>query len=647
MLQTNHNSNSNEINNKMANFKSFPQISDEDSWKQISIKPNNYYFAHTEIVNVVIDLELLHSKEKCKIYFLQTNLYDEVLDNIQLNKKTGKQPLSLENQFDYFNNQFDLKKRFIIGKIIRFLDQNLWVYEVMECNKLNLSKPSILTDNFEQLKKLCYFGEYLYFHPNSALLEKNIEMIKQAIPIKLTNKISKEIQFQPYTLGTVVGKLQIVQDPNNIAIEEIEENRILLVKGIGNHNWPPFKGLITTGMQTPLGHISLHCLSKSIPNMTLRNAFDHQLVKQYKDGDYIKLTVKRQEFSIEIANEQQIKENHKQEKMYQSRTRKQLHYNLNSYQLYDLRLDNPESLGAERLGCKAFTLSRMASFNLQNCIQLNGFIIPIAWYHNHVKDLNITQTITQQDFQSNRKYRIKCLQRIRAAIMNKPLDARLIKQTQQKIQNLYLQIGYQSPLSIRSSSNAEELPGFIGIGLYTSKITKKNPTKKALESCIKEIYSSIWKFKAYEEREECFLEQKDSKMAILVQPFYDQEILKATSVCITTNPYNPNFDSYFINSQSMKGSVTDSIGVSEQLIVYSFDNQIVSQTVSKSSLMSDNPVLDERDLKNVYNVLQYLDSKFKQIYINLGFTAVDCELLITNDHRIFIEQVRPFKSKFI
>ena len=53
----------------------------------------------------------------------------------------------------------------------------------------------------------------------------------------------------------------------------------------------------------------------------------------------------------------------------------------------------------------------------------------------------------------------------------------------------------------RSSTNNEDLPGFNGAGLYDSKSQKPSEDEEDLAKSPKEVYASLWNFRAFTERE--------------------------------------------------------------------------------------------------------------------------------------------------
>ena len=53
----------------------------------------------------------------------------------------------------------------------------------------------------------------------------------------------------------------------------------------------------------------------------------------------------------------------------------------------------------------------------------------------------------------------------------------------------------------RSSTNNEDLPGFNGAGLYDSKSQKPSEDEEDLAKSLKEVYASLWTFRAFIERD--------------------------------------------------------------------------------------------------------------------------------------------------
>jgi pyruvate,water dikinase len=76
---------------------------------------------------------------------------------------------------------------------------------------------------------------------------------------------------------------------------------------------------------------------------------------------------------------------------------------------------------------------------------------------------------------------------------------------------------------IRSSTNCEDLPGFNGAGLYESVPLSSSSlslafslsptdTHHPLKRAIKEVYASMWRYRAFSERDMFHLDHRDAEM---------------------------------------------------------------------------------------------------------------------------------------
>jgi phosphoenolpyruvate synthase/pyruvate phosphate dikinase len=74
---------------------------------------------------------------------------------------------------------------------------------------------------------------------------------------------------------------------------------------------------------------------------------------------------------------------------------------------------------------------------------------------------------------------------------------------------------------VRSSTNNEDLPGFSGAGLYTSKT--QYPDEGHISKSIKQVYASMWNFRAYEERDFYRVDHFMAAMGVLCHPSFQNE----------------------------------------------------------------------------------------------------------------------------
>ena len=78
-------------------------------------------------------------------------------------------------------------------------------------------------------------------------------------------------------------------------------------------------------------------------------------------------------------------------------------------------------------------------------------------------------------------------------------------------------------LRYRSSTNNEDLPGFNGAGLYDSKTQKPSETEDdGIDKSLKQVYASMWNFRAFTEREFHRIDHSAAAMGVVVHPNYSR-----------------------------------------------------------------------------------------------------------------------------
>jgi phosphoenolpyruvate synthase/pyruvate phosphate dikinase len=123
---------------------------------------------------------------------------------------------------------------------------------------------------------------------------------------------------------------------------------------------------------------------------------------------------------------------------------------------------------------------------------------------------------------------------IRELIMNTPADSELLTM----VSSMIKECGVEKVI-LRSSTNAEDIPGFTGAGLYKSvSLAVASMDTCSLEQAIKTVWSSVWLPMAFIERYRFGIATQPVAMGILVQPYYDRDSLLANGVAVTSNPLN-------------------------------------------------------------------------------------------------------------
>jgi phosphoenolpyruvate synthase/pyruvate phosphate dikinase len=194
----------------------------------------------------------------------------------------------------------------------------------------------------------------------------------------------------------------------------------------------------------------------------------------------------------------------------------------------------------------------------------------------------------------------------------------------------------------RSSTNAEDLPGFNGAGLYRS--TRVNPDDEAdLTRGLREVWASTWLWAAFEEREYYRIDARTVGMAMLVQESIDDDY--AIGVAITGNPFSQGNPGYFINVQLSNGSVTGARGneIPEQVLVYTYETGEGMERLSKSSRANGEIIMSDEVVMELKKRLDAVHIAFTNDPGGASGRAVDVEFLVRRSApRVVLVQARPF-----
>ena len=139
---------------------------------------------------------------------------------------------------------------------------------------------------------------------------------------------------------------------------------------------------------------------------------------------------------------------------------------------------------------------------------------------------------------------------------------------------------------VRSSTNAEDLDGFNGAGLYDTVGNVQG--RAALANAIKQVWASLWNFRAVEERELYGIDHRQVYSGVLIQYGINAS---AAGVLVTTNLYDPSDrNTYTINAKRGLGiRVVEGATVPEQILfdTRNFGTKIISRSDDPTMLVFD------------------------------------------------------------
>jgi phosphoenolpyruvate synthase/pyruvate phosphate dikinase len=276
-----------------------------------------------------------------------------------------------------------------------------------------------------------------------------------------------------------------------------------------------------------------------------------------------------------------------------------------------------------------------------------AFAIPISYYWNHIKsnqiDIYLREMLANPEFKTNHGTRILMLTNLQNLIKDSPVDANLVQLISDRIETIN---GFTN-IRFRSSTNAEDIEGFNGAGLYNSHTAIKGDNKKTIENAIRKVWASLWNLKAFEEREYFKIDQLNVGMAILVHRSFPSE--EANGVVITENLFNVYNPGITINVQvgEMSIVIPENNYLPDQIIYYAFEDQFpesynyIGHTTVPG--MEGKTVLTPQELKTLNNYCMAIHNHYCRL--NFECKTLDIEFKvdkINGQRKIYIKQARLY-----
>lgn len=509
--------------------------------------------------------------DKTQLYFQNSKKY-KIHHEFTYANLSGKGKMLVPNLDEFNRTEYSsINRRFLLGSLTYYEGPKVWAYEIAPYDNASAEMINLA---YQKIRSNAYFGDSLYFHPTSQLVENVAKDLPDSVKIITTDALYKDIDYQPLNYGTSMGKLVFVTAKELEEGEYVSFRDIVVLDAVPN-DISVTSGIITQMFQTPLSHINVLSQNRGTPNMGLRNAFTDSTLQPLK-GKWVKLVVGPENYSINEVTVQEA------DQWWEENSPAQVSIASMNLEVRDLRnvkniLDYPRLSFAEAIdsaipafGGKASHYGAFPHMDSTKVPYPRGFAVPVYYYYQFMQQNGfldrVENMLADTGFQNNPSIRDDSLARLRKLIERAPVDTAFTRMLMTKLQTEYAGIR----MRFRSSTNAEDLDGFTGAGLYTSKSGDPHDTKSVLEA-IREVWASVWFFRAFEERSYRKIGHETVGMALLVhQSFPDEE---ATGVAITANPYDLSGmePSFYVNVQYGGESVVlPGAGVSSDVFVYHY-----------------------------------------------------------------------------
>jgi pyruvate,water dikinase len=471
--------------------------------------------------------------------------------------------------------------------------------------------------------------------------------------------------------GIAYGTLRLFT-PDELARAAVSFRDIAVLTRLPN-DLPLVGGTITEELQTPLAHVNLAARARGTPNVALRTASTDARIAPFLN-ELVRFEVKADGFSLERTTLDEARA------FWQSQTREPL------VPKSDDSLQGMKSFGemtfadSLRFGAKAANLSELKKA-LGDLAPI-GFGVSFAAYQQYMSSQVITDAscnearvdceregravdvcdraqahcaaaaaagasydgyierlLRDDGFLSDTPLREACLDGLVYLVGHGSVDAAFAAELDARVTEFF----GQGKVRLRSSTNAEDLPGFSGAGLYESLSAYGSGPQRA-SARVREVWASVWTFRAFEERQFWNIDHPAMRMAIAVNLAVDDEI--ANGVLITQNLANPAAPGFYVNVQAGEVEVTnpENGAIPEVFSIIAAPQQgfqVVRQRFSSLSL--DRPLLDDAEVARLATAASQVEQHFAPFYPE--GPALDLEFKFHGpERRMLIKQARPYSA---
>lgn len=609
---------------------------------QLKGEPTSQKYGQVESVKVLWDLK------KDKVYFISSQHHRWHYD-------FAKRALGYWQSRYVFNarNYADVKNReFCLANLNYYKSMDRWMLEFSTADEIAVHH---INEFIHRIGDRTFIGDKLALFMNTERLRDLYTQPDAGtdFPLVSADEVYAGQTYQPLNCREAFGYLR------RITLEDLESTypgiKDIVVLNGSPLDMPVTAGVITTEFQTPLSHLNVLCHNRGTPIMAHKEIWtDPQL--EALEGKLVYFKVLPDSWQLREA---QIGEAERFWNKNKPAKRIKLKTNTSQRELMSMRKLSARSTNV--VGGKAANFSVLARLANRSggkwAVPEGAFAIPFHFYLQHFEasgaDSLVRAILRNPRMRSDPVALAPALEAVRAAIKAHPVTPQLLTDVEARIRR-------DSPslrMRFRSSTNAEDIEGFNGAGLYTSKTGIVGDTVRTIEKAIRAVWASVWNFRAFQEREYFGIDQYNVAMGILVHRSFPNE--NANGVAITKNLYRKSYFGFVINVQAGETSVVSPppAVTCDQLICYSdsdldfFKNKAIVEYISYSSETEGKKVLTDAQ---VIQLTEQLAKIKKHYYWNIGGSArnqefkdfaLDVEFKFDGpENQLYIKQVRPYRD---
>lgn len=539
------------------------------------------------------------------------------------------------------------ERQYLLATVNHFASTNSYVLEFSVADEIDIADVQLLHN---VVKKSFFDGQKLRLFLNSARLIEALGEQKDS-SIITADEIYRNQKFQALNKKEAFGYLKRM-DIEAFDFAAIQEHDIVLINGTPN-DLPLCAGVITTDFQTPLSHINILCQNRGTPIMAWKHAWTNKELTD-SDGELVRFKVKQDTFVLERASLAAAEKYWNTQKNREPVTLKKNLEREGLFEMKDLSLESVDFVGGKAANFAELSKVQTKEFP-KAPVPEGAFAIPFKYYQEHAGEAGVPKLLTQLLVEEEPVKKAALLAEMRQAILNTELDTMLLRMVEEKI----CEISPSTRMRFRSSTNAEDIKGFNGAGLYASKTGIVGDERKSVDLAIKTVWASVWADRAFQEREYFKIEQASVAMGVLVHRSFPDEY--ANGVCITSNLYRKTGSGFIFNVQLGETSIVKPPpGVNcDQFLCYSdspfefYVEKEIIEYISYSSLNDLEPILSKEEIVKLTQYFSKLEKHFLSAYSGeskiteaaLSDFSLDIEFKYDKpDRQLYVKQVRLFET---
>ena len=455
------------------------------------------------------------------------------------------------------------------------------------------------------------------------------------LPVFTEDELFTDIAYLPLNLAEGFGRLRLM------ALDERPGPRdIVLYEALPNE-MPRVAGIITGVRQTPLSHVNLRAVQDGVPNAYIRGVGEDATIAALV-GKYVHYTVEADGYKIREATVQEVERHFRDLRPSDPQTPAR---DLSVRSIRPLsEIGFKESVS---VGVKAANVATLGTLGFPSGTVPEGFAVPFHFYDEFMRFNNLyaqaSAMIEEPQFSTDTDEREKRLKEFRRKVREGAMPDWMTA----ALSELQGRFPETQPIRLRSSTNNEDLPGFSGAGLYDSYT--HHPDEGHISKSVKQVYASLWNFRAFEERAFYRIDHLAAAMGVLVHPNYSGE--RANGVAVSEDivyqtgghgrPQN-----FYVNTQVGEDLVTNPDGESipEELLLGPGGPADDRHIQSSNRAPEGEALLSAAHRNELRAYLRTIHNRFGELYgvsPNEQF-AMEIEFKVTAEGQLAVKQARPW-----